>query len=99
MSGAGGINGLLPGREEVEALLEETGLAEFTYDVFKRWLEAGKGSLSAEEWSSRSRILGMLAQKGLFGRKFLVDGQWIGVGPGKVEEPPSRNVEFYVAFR
>lgn len=41
----------------------------------------------------------MIAQKGLFGRKFLVDGQWIGVGLGKVEEPPSRNVEFYVAFR
>ncbi|MEB3845492.1 MAG: hypothetical protein GSR83_00395 [Desulfurococcales archaeon] len=96
---SGGINGLPLDREEVEVLFEEAGLAEFTCDVFKRRLEARNGSLSAEEWSSRSRILGMLAQKGLLGRKFLVDGQWIGVGPGKVEELPGRKVKFYVAFR
>ncbi len=81
----------------VGRFLEETGLREFGYDDFKRWLESRHGSLTAEEWSSYSRLLRSLAQRGLLGRKFLVDGEWVDVGPGKLEEPPSRSVKFYVA--
>ncbi len=83
----------------VGRFLEETGLREFGYDDFKRWLESKKGALSAEEWSSYSRILRMLAQKGLLGRKFLVNGKWVDVGPGKIEEPPSKTVRFYILER
>jgi len=33
----------------LKAFLEETGLQEFGYDDFKRWLEPRRGSLTAEE--------------------------------------------------
>ncbi len=82
----------------VGGFVEETGLAEFGYDDFKRWLEAKRGPLSAEEWSGYARMLRRLAQEGLLGRKFLVNGRWIDVGPGKVEEPPSRSVRFYMVI-
>ncbi len=75
--------------------LRDTGLREFTYDDLKRWFE-GKGGVTAKQWHNIARTLRKLAEQGLLGRKFLVDGQWIDYGSRKIRAPPSKTVKFYV---
>ncbi len=75
--------------------LGDTGLREFTYDDLKRWFE-GKGGVTAKQWHNTARTLRKLAEQGLLGRKFLVNGQWIDYGSKKIRNPPSKTVKFYV---
>ena len=81
--------------EPIASFLEETGLVEFTYQDVKAWIEAKKGRVTAGEWSRYARLLRKLAEEGLLGRMYLVDGEWLDYGPGPVEKPPSRKVRFY----
>ncbi|MEB3760388.1 MAG: DNA primase noncatalytic subunit PriX [Desulfurococcales archaeon] len=82
--------------EPVRSFLEETGQETFTYQDLKEWLETKKGKVTSEEWSRYTRLLRKLAEEGLLGRMFLVEGKWKDYGPGPVEKPPSRKVKFYV---
>ncbi len=68
----------------------------FSYEDVKRWLESKKGRVTSGEWSRVTRQLRKLAEEGLLGRMYLVDGEWLDYGPGPVEKPPSRKVTFYI---
>ena len=81
--------------EPFHSFLEDTGLTVFSYEDVKQWLEARKGRVSSGEWSRVTRQLRKLAEEGLLGRMYLVDGEWLDYGPGPVEKPPSRIVRFY----
>lgn len=77
--------------------VRETGLSEFTYDDFKRWLERREGRLlNASEWQGWERRLRQLVTEGYLGRKYLVDGVWVDYGSKEVRVPPSRTVKFYI---
>ncbi|MEM4833938.1 MAG: hypothetical protein QW794_03050 [Thermosphaera sp.] len=80
----------------LEDFTVETGRKEFTYEDFKTWLEARNGPLDASEWHRWERALRLLAEKCVLGRKYFVFGEWVDYGCGKVENPPSRIVKFYV---
>ena len=75
--------------------LGDTGLREFTYDDLKQWFES-KDGVTAKQWHNIARTLRKLAEQGLLGRKFLVNGQWIDYGSRKIRNPPSKTVKFYV---
>ncbi|MEB3764861.1 MAG: DNA primase noncatalytic subunit PriX, partial [Desulfurococcales archaeon] len=76
--------------------VEETGLKEFTYQNFKKWLETRMGGLTHGLWSKYTRQLRLLAEIGKLGRKFRVGKEWADYGSGPVENPPSRKVVFYL---
>jgi hypothetical protein len=82
--------------QELVDFVEETGLKEFSYEDFRRWLESKK-SITASEWHHWERTLRKLAERCVLGRKFLVDGEWVDYGCGPVKQPPSKEVKFYVA--
>lgn len=82
--------------EPIRSFLEDTGLAVFTYEDVKRWLEARKGRVTSGEWSRVTRQLRKLAEEGLLGRMYLVEGEWKDYGTGPVEKPPSNRVRFYL---
>lgn len=85
--------------DEVETIInfaKETGKHEFSYEDFKKWLEA-KTQVDASTWHRWERILRLLAEKGVLGRKYLVNGEWVDYGSGKVEKPPSKAVVFYLS--
>ena len=86
---------LEPLPEPFHSFLEETGLTVFSYEDVKQWLESRKGRVSSWEWSRVTRQLRKLAEEGLLGRMYLVNGEWKDYGPGPVEKPPSRIVRFY----
>ena len=86
---------LEPLPEPFHSFLEDTGLTVFSYEDVKRWLESRKGRVSSGEWSRVTRRLRKLAEEGLLGRMYLVNGEWKDYGPGPVEKPPSRIVRFY----
>ena len=80
---------------ELAEFLKEAQLAEFSYEDFRRWLE-GRGPLDASTWHHWERTLRKLAESGLLGRKFYVNGVWVDYGAGPVRKPPSREVRFYL---
>ncbi|MCE4624847.1 MAG: DNA primase noncatalytic subunit PriX [Desulfurococcales archaeon] len=82
--------------EPIRSFLKETGLRVFTYEDLKQWLESRKGRVSSSEWSRVTRQLRRLAEKGLLGRMFQVEGEWVDYGPGPVEKPPLSRVKFYI---
>jgi hypothetical protein len=82
--------------QELQAFLRESGLKEFSYGDAKDWIEKRFGSIDASKWHSIERALRQLAEKCILGRKFLVDGDWVDYGCGKVEKPPSKDVKFYI---
>ena len=82
--------------EPIRSFLEDTGLTMFTYEDLKQWLEARKGRVTSGEWSRVTRQLRRLAEEGLLGRMYLVDGEWKDYGPGPVEKPPSNKAKFYL---
>ena len=81
--------------QELVDFVEETGLKEFSYEDFRRWLESRR-VLTASEWHHWERTLRKLAEKCVLGRKFLVDGEWVDYSCGSVKQPPSKEVRFYV---
>ncbi|MEM2197053.1 MAG: hypothetical protein QW290_08235 [Sulfolobales archaeon] len=85
--------GSLP--SELSDFLKESGLTEFSYDDFRRWLETKK-PLEASEWHHWERRLRKWSEEGYLGRKFLVNGIWIDYGSGKISKPPSKEVRFYI---
>ncbi len=86
-----------PHAVKVLEFVEETGLTEFSYDDFKRWLETREGRLlDASEWQGWERRLRQLVIEGVLGRKYLVNGEWVNYGSKQVTTPPSRTVRFYV---
>lgn len=82
--------------QELQAFLREYGFREFGYSDAKEWIEKRFGSIDASKWHSIERVLRQLAEKCILGRKFLVDGDWVDYGCGKVEKPPSKDVKFYI---
>jgi len=82
--------------QELQAFLRESGLKEFSYGDVKDWIEKRFDSIDASKWHSIERVLRQLAEKCILGRKFLVDGDWVDYGCGKIEKPPSKEVRFYV---
>lgn len=90
-------NGLKEYHDTLLEFIHDTGLGEFGYNDLKKWLENRKGKVSARKWHNWERILRLLAEKGLLGRKYLVNGEWIDYGPGKTsKKPPSKTVKFYL---
>jgi len=79
---------------ELIEFFNDTRLVEFTYEDFRNWLES-KRVVNASEWHHWERTLRKLAEEGLLGRKFLVGGEWVDYGSGKVVKPPSKEVRFY----
>ncbi|MEM0025118.1 MAG: hypothetical protein QXZ48_07295 [Zestosphaera sp.] len=79
--------------QELADFLRSSGLTEFSYDDFRKWLESKK-PLEASEWHLWERRLRRWAEEGYLGRKFLVGGVWLDYGPGKVAKPPSKEVRF-----
>jgi DNA primase large subunit len=82
--------------QELQAFLRESGFREFSYGDAKEWIEKRFGPIDASKWHSIERTLRQLAEKCILGRKFLVDGDWVDYGCGKIEKPPSKEVRFYV---
>jgi hypothetical protein len=82
--------------QRLQAFLRESGLKEFSYGDVKNWIEKRFGAIDASKWHSIERTLRQLAEKCILGRKFLVDGDWVDYGCGKVEKPPSKDVKFYI---
>ncbi len=92
------ITGLNPYAAKVLEFVRETGLEEFSYDDFKRWLEGREGRLlNASEWQGWERRLRELVSEGILGRKYLINGEWVDYGTKRVTTPPSKAVRFYVA--
>jgi len=92
------ITGPNPYATKVLEFVRETGLEEFSYDDFKRWLEGREGRLlNASEWQGWERRLRELVSEGILGRKYLVNGEWVDYGTKRVTTPPSKAVRFYVA--
>ena len=58
---------------------------------------AGKQRLDANEWHYWERRLRKWAEKGYLGREFLINGEWVDYGSGKVDKPPSKEVRFYLS--
>ncbi|MEM1681108.1 MAG: hypothetical protein QXZ56_07870, partial [Sulfolobales archaeon] len=85
--------GSLP--SELSDFLRESGLTEFSYDDFRKWLECKK-PLEASEWHHWERKLRKWAEEGYLGRKFLIGNEWVDYGSGKVVKPPSKEVRFYL---
>ncbi len=86
-----------PYAAKVLEFIEETGLTEFSYDDFKRWLEGREGRLlNASEWQGWERRLRQLVSEGMLGRKYLVNSAWVDYGTKQVATPPSKTVRFYV---
>ncbi len=84
----------------VEVFMEfvkETERKIFTYDDFKRWLEARLGrQLTASEWQGwERRLRDAVVRHGMLGREFFVNGEWVDYGTEEVKSPPSRRVRFY----
>ncbi len=99
MKGSKGVEstGLNPYAAKVLEFVEETGLEEFSYNDFKRWLEGREGRLlNASEWQGWERRLRQLVSEGLLSRKYLVNGVWVDYGTKQVTTPPSKTVRFYV---
>ncbi len=83
--------------ETIQQFINDTGLGEFSYNDLKKWIEDKKGQVKAKEWHNWERILRLLAEKGVLGRKYLVNNEWIDYGLGKnARKPPSKTVKFYV---
>ncbi|MCD6195528.1 MAG: hypothetical protein J7J82_01915 [Staphylothermus sp.] len=82
--------------ETIHRFIRETGLEEFGYEDLRKWLESRNGGINARTWHNWERILRLLAEKGLLGRKYWVSGEWVDIGPGKIEKPPSKKVRFYI---
>ncbi|MCX8186955.1 MAG: hypothetical protein N3G48_07635, partial [Sulfolobales archaeon] len=81
---------------ELSDFVRDTGLSEFTYEDFRKWLGDRSSGIDASTWHHWERKLRKWAEEGYLGRKFLIGGEWVDYGSGKIEKPSSKEMRFYV---